>query len=207
MARLERRGMVEVLEGRPMKYRALPPSQVAEDIKVQLGKVAAQAEEALLEELQPLYTGEGEEGFVRLIKSWNDVEAALRSMVSAVRHELVAHVGWVDASYVDSFMEQVARSVERGVKVKVLVSKSCAKAKELTKLAQLAEVRVTSTRAELPINVLVADGSQALFILTSKARRSRLARRLAVRIAVKELAELIKEYVEAAWKAGREPSG
>ena len=201
LSRLERKGMVEVLEGRPMKYRALPPSHVAENVKAQLSRVAAQAEEALVEELQPLYVGVGGEGFVRLIKSWSDVDAALRSTASSAQRELLVHVGWLDPYYMEAFVDQVVKAAERGVEVRIVVSRSYARSKELARLARVAEVRLAMARAALPINVLVADGSQALFILASKPRRGRVTRRLAVRFAVKELAELVKEYVELVWEA------
>jgi sugar-specific transcriptional regulator TrmB len=200
LSKLERRGMVEALEGRPLRYRAIPPSQVAQNLRSQLSRMAAQAEEALVEELQPLYASVGSEDFPKLIKSWSDAEAALRSAASTAKRELMVHVGWPDASYMALLVEQLRRAVERGVVVRVVVSRDAKAVREVAQLLKLAEVRLA--KASLPVNVVVADGSQVLFTLASRPDRGRAARRLTVRVAVKELAELVREYLNMVWEAG-----
>jgi len=200
LSKLERRGMVEALEGRPLRYRAIPPSQVAEDLRGQLSRMAAQAEEALAEELQPLYASGGEEEFPRLIKSWGDAEVALRSAASAAKRELMVHVGWPDAAYVALLVELLKGAMERGVAVRVVASRDARAVGEVARLLKSAEVRLT--KASLPVNVVVVDGSQALFTLASRLKRGRAARRLTVRVAVKELAELVREYLNMVWEAG-----
>ncbi|RLF17990.1 MAG: hypothetical protein DRN06_02615 [Thermoprotei archaeon] len=199
LSKLERKGMVEVLPSRPMKYRALPPNEVAENIRTQLNQVASQAEEALIEELQPLYSLEVlEKPIVKLLKARRDMEAALKEIIDNANHEVVIHVGWADPSYLRSLLDRLRAAVKRGVKVKALTSPRYAKSDAITSLASLAELKLA--KSLLPINVVVADGSEALFMLASKVREGRPSRRLTLRITLKELAGLIKEYTELAWE-------
>ncbi|PCN50226.1 hypothetical protein B6U99_05535 [Candidatus Geothermarchaeota archaeon ex4572_27] len=202
LSKLEAKGMAEAIPGRPMKYRAVPPSEVASVVREHLSSIASQVEGALIEELQPLYESRGAMGPISgVLRRLRDLDAALARMMGGASSRASIHLGWVDAPYLDRLIGQVRAALSRGLEVKALVSRGCLKSPRAKELVGLVEARIA--RSVIPVNVVVVDGSQAIFTLASMVG-GRPSRRLALVISLRELVELIDEYIEMAWSSASE---
>jgi sugar-specific transcriptional regulator TrmB len=205
---LEKKGFVVMKLGKPIKYIAVPPSEVVERVKKNMKKEADESVKRLdnlkntdvLQELNSLHT----QG-VELIEP-SELSGSLRG-----RHNLYNHlemtIKTAEKSVIIMTTEQgFIRKIEaltgvfeeltkRGVKIRIAanLSKNCEKA--VKDVGKFAEVRSTKTKARF----VVVDGKEVIFMVTDD-NEVHPTYDIGIWVNTPFFAQALAELFELAWK-------
>lgn len=190
LSRLERRGWVEVQSGRPSRYRSKSPTEVVRLIKTEEERKIKEVGEALIKELEPLYSRRAEvkRPDVWVIRGEKNILAKVEEMLSRAEVEILISL---PTSYWEiSRMVPHLRLLEaKNITIKVLVPQKL-KLRDF-RLSQKLEIRKRET---LFGGGVVVDGGEVLLIL---GNRDELLGIWSNEIG---LAKFAKEYFEYLWK-------
>jgi sugar-specific transcriptional regulator TrmB len=205
---LEKKGFVVMKLGKPIKYIAVPPTEVVERVKKNMKKDADESVKRLdnlkntdvLQELNSLHT----QG-VELIEP-SELSGSLRG-----RHNLYNHlemtIKTAEKSVIMMTTEQgFIRKVEaltgvfeeltkRGVKIRVAanLSKNCEKA--IKDVSKFAEIRTTKTKARF----VVVDGKEVIFMVNDD-NEVHPTYDIGIWVNTPFFAQALAELFELAWK-------
>ncbi len=173
---LEKKGFVIMKVGKPIKYIAVPPSQVIEKIKKQILEEAKKKaeffeqlkESELIKELEDLYRRG-----VQMIQPheltsalkgrhnlYSHLETMLRSAEESV-YIMTTETGFIRK--VDAFKPIFEELKNRGVRIRIITPVKPENARYVKDLLNVAEIRDSE---DLRGRVIVVDGKEVLLILT-----------------------------------------
>ena len=160
LRRLARKGIAVMLSGEPVRFVALPPTQLLSQLDVDFRRRLADAELALLRE-EPAEASEYR--VFDTLSSWPAVQTeAVRLLDEAARHAYIS----LNAEHADEAAEAIARADARGVRLDVLLF-----AKEPMDLVHGRAVRHQSTDGVIYRHhqarhlAVVADSTKVLWAL------------------------------------------
>jgi sugar-specific transcriptional regulator TrmB len=163
LASLEEKGWIETQHSRPSRYYPKAPSEALAAMKLQLEEKVKTWEKTLLSELEPFYERREirEKPDLWILRGEFNTLAKLKEMMEKAKNELMVAAPILPKTLTDAVTPMLMRLQSTGVKVLLMVSKE-AKDWNLTKIAQVAEVRV---RDHMFGGGVVADGKEAMLFL------------------------------------------
>jgi len=166
LAKLEKRGLVEVSRGRPMRFRALPLKQALTTIKDSIIDRLELATQKALEELEPIHKTISTR---QALGTWNivgkrNVINKLKEILEYARTEILLSFPDVENSLLDSMTPILKRAKKRGVSIKLLTPlQSKAYLRRFNKVAELRFARDVASR------YVVVDNIGSLMISIAKS--------------------------------------
>ncbi len=157
---LEKKGWVEAKSGRPSRYYPKSPSEALEAARLRLEDMVDEWKRVVLSELQPLYEQRElrEKPDIWILRGEFSILAKLQEMLSTVKTELMVAAPDFAMSFMDASVPMLIRLQDAGVKVSVMVVKDW----DVTKIAEIGEVRV---RESMFGGGVIIDAKEALLIL------------------------------------------
>jgi len=172
---LEKKGFIIMKIGKPIKYVAVPPSEVVERVKKKIEKDTKEQitsldkirKSELLDELQTLHT-QGVElvdptEFSGVLKSRHNIydhyESLIKNAEKSISMATTAE-GLVRKS--EALIKAFSKAKESGVKIRVLVNSSPSAQKAIKDLKNIAEIR----QANIKGRFVVVDGKTVTFLVT-----------------------------------------
>lgn len=193
LARLEKKGWVEALSGRPKLYKPHSPSEAVKTVKTELEKQLENYENILIERLQPLYEKQIsiERPKVYIIRGIENILARITEMFEGAKKKVMISMSDINVEDV-KVIEDTLRSLRlRNIKVEILTSTS-SKPEILSKLSRYGEVRV---RDRLYGGGVIVDDHEVMLLLAEKDRNTVLA----IWSTHIELATLARDYFYYLW--------
>ena len=116
---LERKGWVELEQGRPTKYYAKAPSTALESSRVRFETTIRTSEADALQELQPLYEKKGvqEKPDIWIVRGQDNILDKIRETLGRTRRELMVAMPVVPDPIVSMALPILALMREKGVNV------------------------------------------------------------------------------------------
>jgi len=166
LAKLERKGLIEVNRGRPTRFRALPPNQALTGLKDSIIDQLELATQKALEELEPIYKTISTR---ETLGTWNivgkrNVVNKLKEVLEVARKEIVLSFPDVENLLLDSVTRILKRAKKRGVSIKLLTSLQ-SKA-YLRRVNKVAELRFTK---DVVSRYVIVDNIGSLMISIAKS--------------------------------------
>jgi sugar-specific transcriptional regulator TrmB len=171
---LEKKGFIIVKLGKPIKYIAVPPSEVLERVKKKIKEDSEKQTliieklngSEILEELNSLHT-QGIEivdptELSGVLKGRNNIYSQLEAMVNKAEKSVVIMTtedGFVRK--VDSLLTNLKKAKDRGVKIKIAAPLSSQANKSVKHLSKIAQVKHSEA---LRARFFVVDGKQAVLM-------------------------------------------
>src|SRR3989441_2025109 len=143
LGNLERKGWVEIEQGRPSRYFPKPPSTALESSRVRMENTLKSSQTDAMSELQPIYEKKGvqERPDIWIVRGQNNILDRIKETLGRTRRELLVAMPIVPDSVVSMAAPLLSLMIDRGIKVSVMIPSLISK--EITrKLKGLAEVRV-----------------------------------------------------------------
>jgi len=166
LAKLEKKGLVEVNRGRPMRFRALPPKQALTAIKDSIIDRLEFATQKALEELEPIHKTIS---IRQALGTWNivgkrNVINKLKEILEDARTEILLSFPDVENLLLDSMTQILKRAKKRGVSIKLLTPlQSKAYLRGFNKVAELRFTKDVASR------YVVVDNIGSLMISIAKS--------------------------------------
>ncbi|MCC6013574.1 MAG: hypothetical protein LM593_04310 [Candidatus Verstraetearchaeota archaeon] len=195
---LERKGWIEISQGRPMRFKAKSPSEVVEIIKNEYQTRLNKIEDFLINELQPIYdVHSAEESEIWILKSSLGIMNKIKNMIKTFNKEIYMVIGNFDVNIYSSIISEIEK-INMNKNIKILLNE-----KNLNFFSNIHKSNVVIKKAliTIPFNVILSDKEEVLFHLTiGLDKTSEERKNLAVHILDKSLAKVIREYIEFFWK-------
>jgi len=193
LTRLEKKGWIEALSGRPKLYKPLPPSEAVKIIKIELERQLENYENIIIERLQPLYEKQVlvERPNVYIIRGAENILARVIEMFEGAKKKVMISMSNIRTEDV-KVIEDVLRNLKfRNIKIEILTS--CDSSLEvLSRLSKYGEVRV---RDRLYGGGVIVDDHEVMLLLTGKGKNTALA----IWSTHIELATLARDYFYYLW--------
>jgi len=156
---LERKGWVELEQGRPTKYYAKAPSTALESSRVRFETTIRSSEADALQELQPLYEKKGvqEKPDIWIVRGQDNILDKIRE----TRRELMVAMPVVPDPIVSMALPILALMREKGVNVSVMLPVTTGR-ETVRRLKGLVQVR---TREQMFGGGIISDDSQIIILL------------------------------------------
>jgi len=163
---LEKKGWIETEKGRPSRYYPKSPSETLEAAKLQLQETVKSWEQAILNELQPLYEKREirEKPDIWILRGEFQILAKLQEMLGKTRHELMIAAPLLTKPLLKTALGMLTRLQQTDIRILFLASKEIDKS-VVELVAKVAEVRV---RDHMFGGGVIADGTEALLFLGEK---------------------------------------
>jgi len=159
---LERKGWVELEQGRPTKYYAKAPSTALESSRVRFETTIRSSEADALQELQPLYEKKGvqEKPDIWIVRGQDNI-LKIRETLGRTRRELMVAMPVVPDPIVSMALPILALMREKGVNVSVMLPVTTGR-ETVRRLKGLVQVR---TREQMFGGGIISDDSQIIILL------------------------------------------
>src|SRR5437867_5831149 len=195
LGNLERKGWVEIEQGRPSKYFPKPPSTALESSRVRTENTRKSSQIDALSELQPLYEKKGvqERPDIWIVRGQNNILDKIRETLDRTRRKLLVAMPVVPEAILSAASPLLAMIRDRGVKVSMMVPASTSGA-TLRKLSGFADVRV---REQLFGGGIISDSSQIILLLGEEPEKGLT---LAISSDHSGLVKFGKAYFEYLWE-------
>lgn len=194
---LERKGWIEVIEERPLVFRAKAPIDVSELVKDDLRRRMEEIEKVFRDSLQPLYEAKGSErSEFFILRSRGSIASRLESLIDSSTRSLEIMVGLLEPFLKRAIRRAVVKA-NSGVDVRILIGQQLAGALEGHEGFGV-KIKVLP-RPVLPINVAISDETRVLFILVAGLSSGGEKRHLAVYVDDQSLARAISGYMDYVW--------
>jgi len=163
LGNLERKGWVEIEQGRPSKYFPKPPSTALEASRVRMENTLKSSQTEALSELQPLYEKKGvqERPDIWIVRGQNNILDKIRETLGRTRQELFVAMPVAPDPIVSMALPILALMKEKGVKVSVMVPQTTSR-ETLRKLKTLVQVR---TREQMFGGGIISDDDLIIILL------------------------------------------
>ncbi|NHV45801.1 MAG: TrmB family transcriptional regulator [Candidatus Verstraetearchaeota archaeon] len=195
---LERKGWIEISQGRPMRFKAKSPSEIVEIIKNEYQTRLNKIEDFLINELQSVYdVHSAEESEIWILKSPLGIMNKIRNMIKTFNKELYIVIGNFDVNIYSDVINEIER-IDVNKNIKILLNENTFNFFSST---HKDNVIIKKALITIPFNVILSDREEVLFHLTiGLDKTSEERKNLAVHILDKSLAKVIREYIEFFWK-------
>ena len=157
---LEKKGWIEVEQGRPSRYFPKSPSEAIEATRLRIEDMVSGWKQVVLEDLQPLYERRElrEKPDIWILRGEFSVLAKLQEMLSTTKKELMVAAPAFAKNFAETSVPMLARLRDDGVNVQVMVTKDW----NFEEIVHLGEVRV---RTGMFGGGVIVDGKEALLVL------------------------------------------
>lgn len=195
---LERKGWIEVEQGRPSRYFPKAPSESLEGAKLQLEDRISRWKQIVMAELQPLYEKRElmEKPDIWILRGEFSIMAKLKEMLDIVKSELLIAIPIFAKEFVESSVSILGNVRDSGVNVKIMVSGDWT-AKELLML------RSARCRDNLFGGGVIVDGKEALLFLGEADKRRTYSGLLVIWSNHIGLVKFAREYFELLWDTAK----
>ncbi|MGQ9788206.1 MAG: TrmB family transcriptional regulator [Candidatus Hadarchaeaceae archaeon] len=190
LSRLEGRGWLEAQAGRPSRYRARDPAEVVKIVKTEEEKRLKEAGEALLKELEPLYTRKVEvkRPDVWVIRGEKNILTKIGEMLARAEIEILFSLPKVPQE-ISGLASYLSLLETKNVSIRILAPRKL----KLRSLALSRNLEI-KRKEKLFGGGVVVDGREVLLVLGSWSEL------LGIWSDEIGLARFAKEYFEYLWK-------
>ncbi len=198
LGNLERKGWVEIEQGRPSKYFPKPPSTALEASRVRMENTLKSSQTEALSELQPLYEKKGvqERPDIWIVRGQNNILDRIKETLGRTRRELLVAMPIVPDSVISMATPLLSLMNSRGIKVSVMVPSPTSK-DVVRKLKGLAEIRV---REQMFGGGIISDSSEIIILLGEEPEKGLT---LAISSHHVGLVKFGKSYFEFLWESSK----
>src|SRR5260370_18975135 len=195
LGNLERKGWVEIEQGRPSKYFPKPPSTALEASRVRMENTLKSSQTEALSELQPLYEKKGveERPDIWIVRGQNNILDRIKETLGRTRRELLVAMPIVPEAVVSVAAPLLTLMASRGIKVSVMVPTGTNK-EAMRKLKGLVEIR---TREQMFGGGLISDSNEIIILLGEEPEKGLT---LAISSEHAGLVKFGKSYFEFLWE-------
>jgi len=195
LGNLERKGWVEIEQGRPSKYFPKPPSTALESSRVRTENTLKSSQIDALSELQPLYERKGvqERPDIWIIRGQDNILDRIKETLGRTRRELLVAMPIVPESVISVASPLLSLMTNRGIKVSIMVPELTNK-DAIRKLKGLAEVRV---REQMFGGGMISDSNEIILLLGEEPEKGLT---LAISSDHVGLVKFGKSYFEFLWE-------
>lgn len=195
---LERKGWIEVEQGRPSRYFPKAPSEALEAARLRLEDMVSGWKNSVLTELQPLYEQREllEKPDIWILRGEFSIMAKLKEMLDVVKSELLIAVPTFAKPFVDSSVSLLSQVRASGVDVKVMVTGKWTQ----KELAQLGDARL---RDNLFGGGVIVDGKEALLFLGEADTKRSYTGLLVIWSNHIGLVKFAREYFQLLWDTAK----
>ncbi len=160
---LEKKGWIETERGRPRRYYPKSPSESLEAAKFRLQETVKSWEQAILNELQPLYEKREiqEKPDIWILRGEFNILAKLQEMLEKTKNDLMIAAPLLTKTLLEAALGMLTHLQHTDARILFLASKRMEKS-VLEEVAKVAEVRV---RDHMFGGGVIADGMEALLFL------------------------------------------
>lgn len=198
---LELKGWVEIGQGRPMKFKAKPPSEVVNVIRSEYQHRLRRIEDVFFNDLQCIYEARSVEGSeIWFVKSVPGITNRIGALVSSFKKELCLVLGSLDMTIYSGLIE-VLSNLDLRRSVKILASQDVF---DTLKHLSSENVMIRVGRGVIPFNVILSDKGEIVFhLMVGLDQPAEKRKNLAVYISDKSLAMVVHEYINLLWRLGQ----
>jgi len=195
---LEKKGWIEVENGRPKRYFPKPPFEALEATRLRVQSSLEENVDQILGELQTLYGDRGlqERPDIWILRGEFSIVARIREYFDETKKELMLAAAILPKPILGYLLLDIARLRSQGVNLKVLVTAKI-EAETLKELGRFSQVRV---KDQMFGNGVIVDGRKVMLLLGKSAGSEYLA----ICSDHAGLAGLSKEYFEYLWADAKE---
>jgi sugar-specific transcriptional regulator TrmB len=195
---LERKGWIEVEQGRPSRYFPKAPSESLETAKLRLEDKVNSWKRVVVGELQPMYEQRElmEKPDIWILRGEFSVMAKLREMLDVVKSELLIAVPPFAKGFVEASVSVLSQVRDNGVDVKVMVAGKWTK----KQLKQLGDARI---RDNLFGGGVIVDGKEALLFLGEADTKRSYSGLLVIWSNHIGLVKFAREYFQLLWDTAK----
>lgn len=195
---LERKGWVEVEQGRPSRYFPKAPTESLEVAKLQLEDRINIWKHVVMSELQPLYEKREllEKPDIWILRGEYSIMAKLKEMLEVVKSELLIAFPVFAKEFVKSYVSILGKIWDKGINVKIMV------AGEWTN-QELNLLRSVRIRDNLFGGGVIVDGKEALLFLGEADEKRTYSGLLVIWSNHIGLVKFAREYFELLWDTAR----
>ncbi len=195
LGNLERKGWVEIEQGRPSKYFPKPPSTALESSRVRSENTLKSSQIDALSELQPLYERKGvqERPDIWIVRGQDNILDRIKETLGRTRRELLVAMPIVPESVISIAAPLLSLMTSRGIKVSIMVPELTNK-EAIRKLKGLAEVRV---REQMFGGGMISDSNEIILLLGEEPEKGLI---LAISSDHVGLVKFGKSYFEFLWE-------
>ncbi len=195
LGNLERKGWVEIEQGRPSKYFAKPPSTALEFSRIRIENKLKSSQADAISELQPVYEKKEvqERPDIWIVRGQNNILDRIKETLGRTRRELLVAMPIVPESVISVATPLLSLLSSRGIKVSIMVPSPTAK-DTIRKLKELAEVRV---REQMFGGGLISDSNEIIILLGEEPEKGLT---LAISSEHAGLVKFGKIYFEFLWE-------
>jgi len=205
---LEKKGFVMMKLGKPIKYMAIPPTEVIDVIKKKIREDSVRQESSMdelrksdvLEQLTQLHTNgidmiEPTE-LVGIIKNRDNVYDYMENMIKKAEKSVYIMTSFDGMSRkIDQFEKTLKKVSDKGVSIKIIVNSKDSD-KQYKELKGVAEIK---NCAEVKSRFILVDDSKLLFFITND-KDVHPTYDVAIWVETSFFAESIKGFFEMTWK-------
>ncbi|MDH5450723.1 MAG: helix-turn-helix transcriptional regulator [Candidatus Bathyarchaeota archaeon] len=193
---LEKKGWIETERGRPRRYYPKSPSESLEASKFRLQETVKSWEQAILEELQPLYEKREirEKPDIWILRGEFNILAKLQEMLQKTKHELMVATPMLTKPLLKAALEMLSHLQHSDTRILFLASRDMEKS-VLETVDRISEVRV---RDHMFGGGVIADSREALLFLGERKPD------LVIWSNHIGLVKFAKDYFEYLWKTAND---
>lgn len=167
LVNLENIGWVAVISGRPMKYRAERPKNVARIARKQIEAKYERIEHALIEKLEPLY---GNQKQVDSTPIWildGEIHNKITEMITNAKSEVNIFFKTPNEPFLESIFEALLKITEDKIPINLLLSRKHLKIENKNIWRKLSTIANISICDYLAFDTIIFDSTEMLVFLTS----------------------------------------
>ncbi|MCX8182086.1 MAG: hypothetical protein N3D12_03095 [Candidatus Methanomethyliaceae archaeon] len=197
---LELKGWIEIGQGRPMRFKAKPPSEVINVIKLEYQNRLNRIEEVLLNDLQSIYDARSVEGSeIWFVRSVAGITNRIQTLAQSFKKELSIVMGNLDMVIYSGLLNMLS-NLDQKKSVKILASQDSFNA---LKHLSSNNVMIKIGMNVIPFNVILSDKGEVVFhLVVGLDQPAEKRKNLAVYISDKSLSKVIYDYIDLLWKVG-----
>ena len=191
LTRLEKKGWIEALSGRPKLYKPLPPSEAVKIVKFELERQLENYENVVIEKLQPLYEKQAlvERPDVYIIRGIDNILARVIEMFEGAKKKVMISMSNIKIEYIKVIEDALRNLKNRNIKIEILTSTDSSP-EALSRLSKYGEIRI---RDRLYGGGVIVDDHEVMLLLMGKSNV------LAIWSTHIELATLARDYFYYLW--------
>lgn len=195
---LERKGWIEVEQGRPSRYFPKAPSEALEAARLRLEDMVGGWKHVVMNELQPLYEQRElmEKPDIWILRGEFSILAKLREMLASVKSELLIAVPEFAKPFVDASVSTLGQIRTSGVNVKIMVA---GKWKE----KELELIGYARVRDNLFGGGIIVDGKESLLFLGEADTNRNYTGLLVIWSNHIGLVKFAREYFQLLWDTAK----
>lgn len=197
---LELKGWVEIGQGRPMRFKAKPPSEVINVIRLEHQNRLSRIEEVLLNDLQSIYDARSVEGSeIWFVRSVAGITNRIQTLAHSFKKELCIVMGNLDMTIYSGLLSMLSR-IDPKKSVKILASQESF---NVLKSLSSDNVIIKIGMNVIPFNVILSDKGEVVFhLVVGLDQPTEKRKNLAVYISDKSLSKVIYDYIDLLWRVG-----